>query len=122
MSVSIAKMVEQAETFQAKQLAEFKTFVDTSKQLKGALETDQNQAQENWETLTGWVKELAQPVPASGEVPIQALASDARYEDALKSERFLPPGFNQPKESMAYIDEYQKQVDEYLKEQVPKDE
>lgn len=116
MSVSISKMVEETNKFEAQQLKEFQAFIDTSKELKGALQTEQQQAEQNYQQMQSMVEELAQPVPANGEAPIEILESDQPYVQALDSVRILPPDLNQPQNSMEYMDEFQKQVEEDMKQ------
>ncbi len=116
MSVSISNMIEANNQFEVEQLKDFEQFINTSKELKGALKAEEVKAQQNWDTMQSMVEELEQPVAANNENPMQILESDTQYVAALDYVRILPPDLNQPKQSIAYINAFQKQVDEEMKQ------
>ncbi|MDX3774880.1 hypothetical protein QE250_12195 [Chromatiaceae bacterium AAb-1] len=122
MSVSISEMVEQTNTFEAQQLKAFQEFIDASKELKGALKTEQQKARQNYHQMEAQLADLEKPVSANGKLPIEILESDTLYMQALESVNVLSPDLNQPKMSVQYMDAFQQQVEKDMKQREQDDE
>ena len=116
MSVSIAKIVEQADDFEAKQLKAFKVFINTSKALKAAIKTQDQKAQKNYDELQALLQSLQESVQANGESPISILEQDIDYTQALKMVDILPDDLNKPEVSIQYIDTFLERVEKEMKQ------
>ncbi len=111
MSVSITKMVEANRNFEESQLKAFQQFIDVSKELKGAIKTEQKEAETIYSTMQLLVDSLQQAVPANGLSPISVLESDSLYMQALTEVMLLPSDLYKPKVAIGYMDNFMQEVD-----------
>lgn len=115
-------MVKQTNTFEADQLKAFQEFIAVSKELKGAIKTEQQKAQQYYQQIQAQLAELAEPVVANDKVPIEILESDTNYIQALEAVNLLSPELNQPDVSIPYMDRFLQQVEKDMTEQELHDE
>lgn len=111
MSVSITKMVEANRNFEESQLKAFQQFIDVSKELKGAIKTEQKEAETIYSTMQLLVDSLQQAVPANGLSPISVLESDSLYVQALTDVMLLPSELYKPKVAIGYMDNFMQEVE-----------
>lgn len=111
MSVSITKMVEANRSFEASQLKAFQQFIDTSKELKGAIKTEQKEAAVTYNAMQSLIHSLQPPVPANGLSPISVLESDTLYMQALTDVVLLPADLYKPSVVISYMDSFMHDVD-----------
>ncbi len=118
MSVSIATIAKSTAQFEASELQAFRAFIDVSKALKGAVQTQQEQAAATSSAMQALLDSLQQPVAASGQAIIMVLQSDTAYISALQAVTLLPADVNQPPVALAYMQAFLQQVDATMAQQV----
>ncbi|ALZ74599.1 hypothetical protein [Rheinheimera sp. F8] len=117
MSVSVAAIAKSTVQFEANELQAFRAFIDVSKALKGAVQTQQDEAAATFNEMQAALDSLQQPVPASGQALITVLESDAAYISALQAVTLLPADVNQPPVVLAYMQAFLQQVEKTMAQQ-----
>lgn len=116
MGISISNIMQHSAAFKKSQMASFKKFVNTSKQLKSAALSEQQLIKQDWQTMLEVLQELREPTTPNDESPIQILLNDPEYVAALTEIVELKPGFNNSGHAKEYITAFQKAVWDYMKQ------
>ncbi|WP_337841419.1 hypothetical protein [Rheinheimera sp.] len=122
MTVSISAIVAQSTAFASSELQQFQRFISTSKALQGAIATELVQSQRRFVQLQQLIDSLQQGTAANGMQPIQILAADQAYVTALSAESIPASGFNQPAQSLSYMEKFIRQVAQEMNQRDSSDE
>lgn len=118
MTVSVSAIAQATLQFEADELQAFRAFINISKEIKGAVKTQQEQAASTFTQMQAALDSLQLPVSANGQPLISVLQSDAAYIGALQAVTLLPADLNQPALVLAYMQAFLQQVDTTMTHQV----
>ncbi len=118
MTVSVSAIAQATLQFEADELQAFRAFISVSKVLKGAVQTQQEQAASTFAQMQAALDGLQQPVAANGQALISVLLADTAYISALQAVTLLPADLNQPAVAQAYMQTFLHQVDTTMAHQV----